>query len=150
MPLVSTIVRCCVHIVRLVCGRTEGRKDKPSTVTLRRMRQGLIIASVIDISPEPASISLTSSPSSSIVAGDIVTLPCTVTLPSGVTDTPVFQWEGPGGVSLTPDDSMTNGQTVSNDLILNDVTTSQAGQYTCNATLSRYITESIIINVQSK
>ena len=42
MPLVSTIVRCCVHIVRLVCGRTEGRKDKPSTVTLRRMRRGLI------------------------------------------------------------------------------------------------------------
>ena len=41
MPLVSTIVRCCVHIVRLVCGRTEGRKDKPSTVTLRRMRRGL-------------------------------------------------------------------------------------------------------------
>ena len=24
-------------------GRTEGRKDKPSTVTLRRMRRGLII-----------------------------------------------------------------------------------------------------------
>ena len=42
MPLVSTIVRCCVHIVRLVCGRTEGRKNKPSTVTLRRMRRGLI------------------------------------------------------------------------------------------------------------
>ena len=47
MPLVSTIVRCCVHIVRLVCGRTEGQTDKPSmdkpsTVTLRRMRRGLI------------------------------------------------------------------------------------------------------------
>ena len=24
-------------------GRTEGRKDKPSTVTLRRMRRGLIV-----------------------------------------------------------------------------------------------------------
>ena len=84
------------------------------------------------------------------MAGDNVTLTCTVTLPSEVTDTPVFQWEGPGGVTPTPEDSMTNGQTVSNDLILNDVTTSQAGQYTCNATLSGYITESIIINVQSK
>ena len=49
MPLVSTIVRCCVHIVRLVCGRTEGRKDKPSTVTLRRMRRGLIIIVILSL-----------------------------------------------------------------------------------------------------
>ena len=27
MPLVSTIVRCCVHIVRLVCGRKDGRTE---------------------------------------------------------------------------------------------------------------------------
>ena len=39
MPLVSTIVRCCVHIVRLVCGRTGGQTKY---VTLRRMRRGLI------------------------------------------------------------------------------------------------------------
>ena len=106
------------------------------------------------ISPsESAIISLTSSPSS-IMAGDIVTLTCTVTLPSGVTDTPDFQWEGPGGVIPTPEDSITNGQTngqtVSSDLILTAITTSQAGQYNCTATLSGSITESIIITVQSK
>ena len=74
MLLVPTIIRCCAHIVRLVCGQTDrqmdGRSgyyynshaivnhsyhysilktcrtvrgtDKPSTVTLRRMRRGLI------------------------------------------------------------------------------------------------------------
>ena len=95
----------------------------------------------------PAIISLTSSPSS-IMAGDIVTLTCTITLPSGVTDTPVFQWEGPGGVTPT---HMTNGQTVSSDLILTAITTSQAGQYNCTATLSGYTySDSTNITVQSK
>ena len=81
------------------------------------------------------------------MAGDTVTLTCTVTLPSGVTDTPVFQWEGPSVVSST---SMTSGHTVSSDLTLNGISTSQAGEYTCNATLSGSITDSIIITVQSK
>ena len=86
------------------------------------------------------------------MVGDIVTLTCTVTLPSGVTDTPVFQWEGPGGVTATPEDSMTDGQIVSSDLILTAITTSQAGQYNCTVTLelSGSITESIIVTVQSK
>ena len=109
--------------------------------------------------PEPATISLTSSHSSSIMAGDNVTLTCSVTLPSGVTGTPVFQWEGPSVVTDTPvfqwegssgvnSTSMTNG---SCDLALNGITTSQAGEYTGNATLSGYITDdSIIITVQSK
>ena len=107
-----------------------------------------MIESIISPS-EPAIISLASSPSS-IMAGDIVTLTCTVTLPSGVTDTPDFQWERPGGVTPTPEDSMTNGQTVSSDLILTAIATSQAGQYICTATLSGSITDSIIITVQSK
>ena len=84
------------------------------------------------------------------MAGDIVTLTCTVTLPSGVTDTPDFQWEGPGGVTATTEGSMTNGQTVSSDLMLIAITTSQAGQYNCTVTLSGSITESINITVQSK
>ena len=108
-----------------------------------------MIESIISPS-ESAIISLTSSPSS-IMAGDTVTLTCTVTLPSGVTDTPVFQWEGPGGVIPSPEDSMTNGQTVSSDLILTAITTSQAGQYICTATLSVYThSDSTNITVQSK
>ena len=72
------------------------------------------------------------------MAGGTVTLTCSVTLPHGVTGTPDFQWEGPGGVTLTPAASMTSGQTVSNDLPLSDITTSQAGQYSCTATLGGY------------
>ena len=84
------------------------------------------------------------------MAGDNLTLTCTVTLPSGVTDTPVFQWEGPSGVISTSVTSMTNGHTVSSDLTLDGISTSQAGQYTCTATLSGSITDSITITVQSK
>ena len=81
------------------------------------------------------------------MAGDTVTLTCSLTLPSGVTGTPDFQWQGPGGVTLTPTDSMT----LSSDLVLNDIATSQAGQYTCSATLSGHtLSESIVIAVQSK
>ena len=44
MLLVPTIIRCCAHIVRLVCGQTEGRTDKPSTVTLAaHARRGLLV-----------------------------------------------------------------------------------------------------------
>ena len=84
------------------------------------------------------------------MAGDTVTLTCSLTLPHGVTDTPDFHWEGPGGVTLTPADSITSGQTVSSDLPLNEITTSQAGQYTCTATLSGSITTSTTITVESE
>ena len=40
------------------------------------------------------------------MAGDTVTLTCSVGLPSGVTDTPDFQWEGPGA-SPSPADPTT-------------------------------------------
>ena len=78
--------------------------------------------------------------------GEIVTLTCSVTLSSGVTGTPVFQWVGPDGVTLTPDDSMTNG--LSSNLTLNEITTSQSGQYTCTATLIGTINTSLNIVVQ--
>ena len=80
------------------------------------------------------------------MAGDTVTLTCSLTLPHGVTGTPDFQWEGPGGVTLTPAASMTSGQTVSSDLPLNNITTSKAGQYNCTATLSGY-TDSASTNI---
>ena len=76
------------------------------------------------------------------MAGDTVTLTCSLTLPHGVPDTPEFQWEGPGGVTLTP--------AASSDLPLNDLTTSQAGQYTCTATLGGSINTSTTITVESE
>ena len=84
------------------------------------------------------------------MAGESVTLTCSVTLPNGVNGTPLFQWEGPGGVTLTPADSTTSGGTVSSDLTLSEISTSQAGQYTCTATLSGSISTSTTITVQSK
>ena len=104
----------------------------------------------IDVSStEPATISLTSSPASPIMAGDTVTLTCSVTLPTGVTGTPAFQWEGPG-VSSMPADSTTSGNMVSSDLTLSEIATSQAGQYTCIVTLSGSVNVSLNIHVQSK
>ena len=83
------------------------------------------------------------------MAGGTVTLTCSVTLPTGVTGTPDFQWEGPG-LSSTPADPTTSGQMVSSDLTLSEIATSQAGQYTCTASLSGSVNISVIINVQSK
>ena len=98
----------------------------------------------------PATISLTSSLPSNIMAGDTVTLTCSVTLPTGVTGTPDFQWEGPG-VTLVPADPTTSGQMVSSVLTLDVIAASQAGMYTCTATLSgTSISSYITIAVQSK
>ena len=83
------------------------------------------------------------------MTGDTVTLTCSVTLPSGVTGTPVFQWEGPG-VTPTPADPTTSEGMVSSELTLSEISTSQAGLYTCTATLSGSINTSTIITVQSR
>ena len=98
-----------------------------------------------------ALISLASFPSSTVIAGDNVTLTCSVTLPPGVTGTPDIQWEGPG-VTPTPADPTTNGQEVSSVLTLSSISTSQAGQYTCTATLTgaRPVMASVNITVKSK
>ena len=98
---------------------------------------------------EETTISLTSSPSSPVMAGDTVTLTCSVTVPTRVTGAPDFQWEGPG-VTPTPADPTTSGQVVSSDLTLSEIATSQAGQYTCTATLNRSNSSYISITVQSK
>ena len=88
--------------------------------------------------------------SSPIMAGDSLTLICSATLPAGVTGTPGFQWEG---LSITPTsaDSTTSGQEVSSILTLSAIATSQAGQYSCTATLSGYsVSTALTIIVQSK
>ena len=82
---------------------------------------------------DPLMISVSSS-TSTLIAGDSVTLTCFVTLPDGVTGSPEFQWEGPGE---TPDPAApsTSGQEVTSQLTLSAIRTSQAGQYTCTASL---------------
>ena len=80
------------------------------------------------------------------MAGDTVTLTCSVTLPIGVTN---FHWEGPGEV--TPAPPTKNGQEVSSVLTLSTISTSQAGQYICTATLhGSSFTIATAVTVQSK
>ena len=97
---------------------------------------------------EPATISLTPS-SPAVMAGDTVTLTCSLALPSGVTGTPVFQWEGPG-VAPTPANPTSSGGVVSSILTLTSVSTSEAGLYSCTASLRGEISTNTIITVQSK
>ena len=82
------------------------------------------------------------------MAGDSVTLTCSVTLPDGVTGSPEFQWEGPGE---TPDPAApsTSGQEVTSQLTLSAIRTSQAGQYTCTARRGDFI-DSTTINITVK
>ena len=110
----------------------------------------VLISFTILLPTEQPTISLSSSPPSPIVAGESVTLTCSVTLPAGVTGTPVFQWEVPG-VTPTPTAPTTSGQEVSSVLTLSAIATSQAGQYSCNATLSgSSVTTTLPVTVQSK
>ena len=98
---------------------------------------------------ESTTIRLTSSPSpSSITAGNTVTITCSVTLPSGVTDTPSFQWRGPDGETHIPTNPTTSGQTVSSVIKIKKIRTSQAGQYTCRASLSGSVSDDISISVE--
>ena len=86
------------------------------------------------------------------MAGESVSLTCSVTLPGTMSDSPVFQWVGPEE-TLTPADPSTSGQVVTSTLTLSAVRTSQAGQYTCNASLEgTTLTNSstVDITVQSK
>ena len=91
-----------------------------------------------------------SSPSLTIMAGDSLTLTCSVTRPAGVTGVPYFQLEGPGAIP-TPAELRTSGQEVSSVLTLSAIATSQAGQYSCNATISgSNVTTTLTVTVQSK
>ena len=70
-------------------------------------------------------------------AGDSVSITCSVTLDDGVSGTLNFQWEGPGDTP-NPAASSTVGQVVTSRLTLSAIKTSQAGVYTCRASLSGY------------
>ena len=75
----------------------------------------------------PVAISLTSSPAS-IVAGDDVTLNCYISPSGGVSGTPFFQWEGPG-----VNNSNIIRKRLYSQVLLNEITTSQAGVYNCSS-----------------
>ena len=84
-----------------------------------------------------------SSSTSAAVAGDSVILTCSVTLPDGLTGSPEFQWEGPGDTPY-PAPSSTSGQEVTSQLTLSAIRLSQAGQYTCTASLSDFTASKFI------
>ena len=97
-------------------------------------------------------MSLASSPSSSVMVGDSITLTCSVVLPDGVTGTPGYQWMGPAGGVIDTATHSSNDHSVSSVLTLSEIAPSQAGEYTCTATLANGAsnTTSIIVTVQSK
>ena len=91
----------------------------------------------------------------SFMAGESVSLTCSLTLPGTVSGSPVFQWVGPGDTPTAADPS-TSGQVVTSTLTFSAVRTSQAGQYTCivllegpNQTINVAL-RSVNITVQSK
>ena len=93
------------------------------------------------------------------VAGDNVTLTCSLTPSSGNSDTPEFWWEGSGNEDINTSDFQWEGPGVnesttsegrkSSQLILIEIATSQAGIYNCSA-FAAYITSPITLTVQSK
>ena len=67
------------------------------------------------------------------MAGSRVNLTCSISLPSGVTGSPEFEWDGP----LTSTDlSSSEEGMMSSQLTLSDIAPSDAGPYTCTATLN--------------
>ena len=90
-----------------------------------------------------------SSSTSTAMAGNLVTLTCSVALPDGVTGSPLLQWEGPGGILQHSANS--SGQEVISNLTLSAIRTTQAGQFTCTASLSDFIeSDTTSIAVQSE
>ena len=91
-------------------------------------------------------------PSSLPISGQSVSLNCSVILPDTEgpsLEAPMVQWVGPGA---TPSPSPSSTGLVTTSLLtLSAVRTSQAGQYTCSATLdSISVTATGILTVQSK
>ena len=92
----------------------------------------------------PVAISLTSSPTA-VAAGNDVTLSCSISPARGVSGTPFFQWEGPG----VNDSNIIRGRLYS-QVLLNEITTSQAGVYNCSVFHSLgYMTTYIPVTINS-
>ena len=101
---------------------------------------------------EPMEISLTLS-SFPTISGQSVSLNCSVNLPDTEGPSlgdPMVQWVGPGAPP-PPSPPSTAGQVTTSLLTLSAVRTSQAGQYTCTATLDGIsVTTTGTLTVQSK
>ena len=92
----------------------------------------------------PVAISLISSPTA-VAAGNDVTLSCSISPARGVSGTPFFQWEGPGVI----DSNIIRGRLYS-QVLLNEITTSQAGVYNCSVFHSLgYMTTYIPVTINS-
>ncbi|CAI8039192.1 Hemicentin-2, partial [Geodia barretti] len=126
----------------VISGLTEG-----ATYSISMVANSSTIPSDVttgpDVTIERANITLASSPSSPILAGGSVTITCSISLPSGVTGTPVLRWEGPGATESTRNDG-----SLSSNLTLSSISTSQAGVYMCTATLDGSVSADTNITVQ--
>ena len=80
------------------------------------------------------------------MAGNRLNLTCSITLPSGVTGSPEFELYGP----LTSTNlSSSEDEMMSSQLTLSDITPSDAGPYTCTASLyGGSVSTTINISVQ--
>ena len=82
------------------------------------------------------------------MAGDTLTLTCSISLPPGVNGTPVFNWERAGEIptpAIIPTSS--GGMTYSSELTLDVIAASQAGLYKCIAILGGSISTNITVTV---
>ena len=94
----------------------------------------------ISLHTEPATITVTPS-SSTVQVGDSVTLTCNFTPPPEVTDTPVYEWSGPG---------VTDSKKEGNTLTLTNISTSDAGSYLCTVTLGGSVSSGTNIIIEGK
>ena len=92
----------------------------------------------------PANISLTAS-SSPIMAGEDLTLTCSITLPRGLIGTPSFSWTGPKKSHTTAHDRM-----FVSTLMISGILPVDAGLYNCTAILGGSLTESINVTVSGE
>ena len=109
----------------------------------------VMFSSLFNVAQTSLLVSVSSS-NSTVMAGESITLTCSVTIPYRLNGIPEFQWEGPGE---TPDPAApsTSGQEVTSQLTLSAIRTSQAGQCTRTASLDKFDrSDSAVVIVQSK
>ena len=75
-------------------------------------------------------VNLLAIPSSGVEIGDYLSITCSATLPAELTGDILFQWDGPGG-------TLSIG--LENTLVISSIHSSQAGQYTCTASISFFV-----------